>query len=53
MNWLQGLNWTLIFGVLFGVSEALALVPAIKSNSVFQVILGLLAKLSGKQVPPS
>lgn len=37
-----------IFGVLFGISEALALIPAIKSNSIFQLIYNILKKLAGK-----
>lgn len=37
-----------IFGALFAVSEALALVPFLKSNSVFQFIYNTLKKLAGK-----
>ena len=37
-----------IFGVLFALSEALALIPAVKSNSVFQLISGILAKVAKK-----
>lgn len=40
----------LIFGVLFGVSEALAQIPQVKANSVFQLVLSVLAKLSGQSV---
>lgn len=32
----------LIFGVLFGLSEALAAVPAIKANSVFGMMYNFL-----------
>lgn len=39
----------LIFGVLFGVSEALAAVPVIKANSVFQLILNILGSIVGKK----
>lgn len=35
-------NSTIILGALFFVSEALALIPGIKANSVFQVIFGWL-----------
>lgn len=38
----------LIFGVLFGMSEALASIPQVKSNSVFQLIFSILATLAGK-----
>lgn len=37
-----------IFGALFAVSEALSLIPALKSNSVFQLIYNSLKKLAGK-----
>jgi hypothetical protein len=33
---------------LFVISEALAQIPAVKGNSVFQVLQGMLKKLSGK-----
>ena len=33
---------------LFGLSEALAMIPQIQSNSVFQAIFGLLKKAAGK-----
>lgn len=32
----------LILGALFATSEALALIPVVKSNSVFQLIFNLL-----------
>lgn len=32
----------LILGALFATSEALALIPAVKSNSIFQLIFNLL-----------
>lgn len=38
----------MVFGVLFGISEALAQIPQVKANSVFQVLAGILAKLAGK-----
>lgn len=38
----------LVFGVAFGVSEALALIPAVKSNSIFQLVFNLLKGLAGK-----
>ena len=36
--WLIGPNGALYFGVLFAISEALSLIPAIKANGVFQAI---------------
>lgn len=39
---------TILFAVLFGISEALSLIPAIKANGVFQMIFNILAKLAGK-----
>lgn len=38
----------MIFGVLFGISEALAVIPVVKSNSVFQMISNILKALAGK-----
>lgn len=43
VTWVQS-NWAIVFGVLFGISESLALIPAVKANSVFQFIFGFLAK---------
>lgn len=39
----------LILAVLLGVSEALALVPSIKANSVLQLVLDILRKLKPEQ----
>lgn len=50
MDWIVA-HQALILGVLFGVSEALALIPQLQSNSVFQLVVSILAKLAGKQVP--
>lgn len=36
---------TLILAVLLGISEALALIPQVQSNSVFQLVLSILKKL--------
>lgn len=47
MDWLM-LNWAMIVAVLFGISEALALIPQIKSNSVFQLIANVIKSLAGK-----
>lgn len=50
MDWIIQ-NWGLILGVLFGLSEALALIPGIKSNSVFQLVYNLLKSLTGPKQP--
>jgi hypothetical protein len=47
MQWLSD-NLPLIFGVLFGVSESLALIPSVKSNSIFQLIFNVISTLAGK-----
>jgi hypothetical protein len=43
MQWLTD-NWPVIVGVGFALSEALALIPKLKANSVFQLIANLLKK---------
>lgn len=47
LAWLTA-NSGIVFGVLFGLSEALAAIPAIKANSVFELLVGLLNKAMGK-----
>lgn len=37
-----------ILAALLAISECLALVPAIKANSIFQVIVNMLKALKGK-----
>lgn len=37
-----------IFMALFAMSEALAAIPAVKANGVFQLLSGLLAKVARK-----
>lgn len=39
----------LILAVLLGVSEALALIPQVKANGIFDLVLGTLKKLVSKQ----
>ena len=41
-------QWLLIAGALFAISEVLALIPSVKSNSVFQLIFNTLKKILGK-----
>lgn len=43
-------NKAVLLGVLFVLSEGLALVPSVKANSVFQLIFGWLQK---EQAPPA
>lgn len=38
-------NWGMIFGVLFGMSEALAVIPSVKANSVFQAVMNFLKSM--------
>jgi len=38
----------LISSVLLGISEALSLIPAIKSNGIVQLVINLLKSISGK-----
>ena len=45
--WLQA-NSAVVFGILFAASEALGLIPAIKSNGVFQLIFNWLKGIAGK-----
>lgn len=42
-------NLVLILGALLAVSEALALIPSVKSNSIFQLALNLMKKLMPKK----
>lgn len=51
MAWIMA-NWGMIASVLFGVSEALALVPGIESNSIFQLIFNGLKAIVSPQPPP-
>ena len=41
-------NAIIILAALLAVSEALSLIPQIKSNGVFQVVHNLLKSLAGK-----
>lgn len=47
-DFLKSDTGTMLIVALFGVSEALASIPQIQSNSVFQVIYNALKKLAGK-----
>lgn len=48
MKYLTPENLAIIFGVLFGISEALSGIPAIKANGVFQSIYNVVKSLAGK-----
>lgn len=47
MAWLQA-NWALLVSVLLGLSEVLALIPSIKANSVFQLVVNALKSIAPK-----
>jgi TctA family transporter len=49
IGWITA-NWALILGVLFGISEALSLIPGVQANGVFQLIVNILKAL--KPNPP-
>lgn len=34
--------------ILLALSEAMALIPGVKANSIFQFVVGILQKLAGK-----
>lgn len=48
MQFLQE-NWMMIVGALLALSEVLALIPSIKSNSVFQLIVNVLKGIMPKK----
>ena len=39
----------IIIAALLAVSEALALIPALKSNSIFTLVVNVIKKLAGKE----
>jgi len=41
-------NKVIILGFLLALSEVLALIPSIKANSVFQIIVNGIKKVAGK-----
>lgn len=45
---MNSVNVTIILGALLAASEALALVPSIKANSIFQLIVNIIKSLAGK-----
>lgn len=47
-NFLQSPTAVAIFAALWALSEALASIPAIKANSIFQLVSAMLSKLARK-----
>lgn len=41
-------NKVIILGFLLALSEVLALIPSIKANSIFQIIVNGIKKVAGK-----
>jgi hypothetical protein len=41
-------TYAIIFAALLAVSEALSLIPAVKSNGIFQLLFAVIQKLQGK-----
>ena len=46
-------NKAVLLAALLAVSEVLALMPSIKANSIFQLLLNGLKAMAGNQVKPS
>lgn len=42
-------NKVVLLGFLLALSEVLALIPSVKSNSVFQLVVNFVKKLLGKE----
>lgn len=43
-------NQVVLVGLLFALSEVLALIPSVKSNSIFQLLVNAIKKLKKKEV---
>ena len=43
-------NYALVLAVLLGISEALSLIPAVKSNGILQLVFNMLKALVPKKV---
>lgn len=41
-------NWGVICAALLAISEALALIPSVKANSIFQLITNWIKSVAGK-----
>ena len=44
-------NIVIVLGALLAVSEALALIPALKANSVLQLVVNILKSIKGLILP--
>lgn len=51
MEFLNSGSFVMVLGVLFALSEALAAIPSVKANSVFQLISGAVKWLYEKMKP--
>lgn len=49
LAWIMA-NWGMVASVLLGISEALALIPALNSNSILTAIINALKGIGVKQV---
>lgn len=45
------INWAFVMSFMFASSEALAVIPSVKSNSVFQAILNVMDFIKQKVAP--
>lgn len=51
MSWLAS-NWQYLLGIiLFVLNEVVAANPSLKSNSIFQLVMGVLGSLGPKSPP--
>lgn len=41
-------DWAMLWGVLFGLSELIGMIPSVKASGVFQAVYNALKKLAGK-----
>jgi len=41
--------WMAVLGAVLALSEVLAFIPKLKSNSVFQLVINLLKQIAGKK----
>ena len=51
--WLSDMNWTLIFGVAFAISEALDAIPSLQSSSIWKMVYGWIKWAHDKVSPAS
>ena len=42
---------SIIIGVLLAISEALSMIPAVKSNGIFQMFWNVLKIMAGQKIP--